>query len=73
MFESVEGKKFRALAQVFISIGAKYGNVSVLEVILYRTTVSHAISDTAEMLKTTVVQELQNKLVKYGARMTVNM
>jgi Hermes transposase DNA-binding domain len=50
-FETIAGDGFRALAQAFIGIGVKYGQVSASNVIPNPTTVSRKISDTATKLK----------------------
>lgn len=73
-FEVVAGNGFKAMAQAFIDIGVKYGQVSASDVIPHPTTVSRKISDIATNLKDTeVMPELNRTLNRWGGGLTTDM
>lgn len=65
-FSAIEGKGFEKIAQVFIQLGAKYGNIHAEEVIPSRTTVSEFCQAEATADREVFVNDLNVFIVRYG-------
>jgi len=72
-FETVTGDGFVALAQALISVGVKYGQVSVKDVLPHPSTVSRKIEVAAKVRQETVMPEIRNCLNKWGGGITTDM
>ena len=73
-FETVAGAGFVQLAQAFVNIGAKYGQIAINDVIPHPTTVLRKVSEVANNLKETVVKpDIQACLNKWGGAVTTDM
>jgi len=73
-FETIAGEGFAALAQSFIALGVKYGQVSAKDVLPHPTTVARNISQVANTLRDNVVKpDLCNCLNKWGGGVTTDM
>ena len=72
-FETVAGDGFVALAQAFISLGVKYGQVSTKDVLPNPTTISQRISDEAAKIRhDVVIANIRNCLNKWGGGITTD-
>jgi len=71
-FDTIDGEGFRELAQMFISIGARHGNVPVTDAIPHRTTISHAVTETAKELKDAIMPHFRENVGKHGGALTAD-
>lgn len=65
-FFAIEGKGFEKIAQVFIQLGAKYGNIRAEDVIPSRTTVSEFCQAEATADRQMFVKDLNDFIVRHG-------
>lgn len=65
-YSAVEGLGFQQLAQTFIGIGSKYGNVAIKEILPSRTTVADTCKSEAEVSRAKLVETINDYVIRYG-------
>lgn len=72
-FNVTSAQGFTELAQFLVDVGAKYGNVSVKELLPHPTTVSRHVSETANNLRGTVSEMIRGVFSDIGGGITLDL
>ena len=65
-FSSVEGIGFQHLAQTLITIGSKYGNINMTDILPSRTTVAETCRSEASVARADLVYQINTYVKRYG-------
>lgn len=72
-FNFVQGEGFVELAQEFINIGAKYGEVDVASVLPHPTTISRHIKEIADQIRNEIIPKIKDAISEKQCAMTCDL